>query len=339
MLAFDAVVDEDPRHFGPGLALGELELGVLEIEHALPERLTLLDVFGRHFDGFLHRNHAGDRDDEALARQLGHQLAEALALGGAEQIVGGDPDVVKEQLRGVLRVEPDLVERLAAAEALDLIGFDDEQRDALAARFRIGLRDDDDEIGDLAVRDEGLGAVDPIAVAVLQCRGADRLQVRSGARLAHGDRRDALARAELRQPSPSLFLGAVGEDIGQDDDVVQRQRETLDAVAADLLDQHDVMTEVTARAAIFDRDRDAEQPRFARLPPEGALDLPGLAPLRDALGRGFALEEACGAVGEGDQFGVSAPVAHRGAIRIAPSSRTSSPLKYGLRSISSARLA
>ena len=73
------------------------------------------------------------RDQEALARQLGHQLVEALALLRAEQIVGRHPDVVEEQLRRVLRIEADLVELPAAAEALDLVGLDDEQRDALGA--------------------------------------------------------------------------------------------------------------------------------------------------------------------------------------------------------------
>ena len=64
-----------------------------------------------------------------------------------------------------------------APEAFDLVRLHDQQRDALRAFARIGLGDDDDQVRDLAVGDEGLGAVDPIAVAVADGGGADRLQI------------------------------------------------------------------------------------------------------------------------------------------------------------------
>ena len=107
------------------------------------------------------------RDDQPLLRQFLHQLIEALALLGAEQAFGRQLHVLEEQFGGVGGVQAELLELAAAAEAWRVVGLDHHQRDALGARLRIGLGDDDDQIGVLAVGDEGLGAVEHVAVAGL----------------------------------------------------------------------------------------------------------------------------------------------------------------------------
>ena len=111
-------------------------------------------------------------DQQPLLRQLLHQLDEALPFLVAEQVGGRHAHVVEEQLRRVVGLQADLVEVAAALEALDLVGLDDDQRRALGALRRVGLGDDDDQIGELAVGDEGLRAVDAIVVAVLARRAS-----------------------------------------------------------------------------------------------------------------------------------------------------------------------
>ena len=181
-------------------------------------------------------------------------------------------------------------------------GLDDEQGDALGPFGRIGLGDDDDEIGDLAVGDEGLGAVDPIAVAVPQRGRPHRLQVGAGAGLAHRDRGDALAGDQLGQPLMLLPLGGVGADVGQDDRIVEAGGEAFGALADHLLGDHRIVPEIAAMAAIGLRDADPEQAALARLAPEFALDHPVRAPLRDPLRRRVALEEAADRIREHAQF-------------------------------------
>jgi hypothetical protein len=67
---------------------------------------------------------------------------------------------VEEQLRRVLRLHADLVEVAAALEPFDLSVSTDDQRRALGTELGVGLCDDDDQVGELAVGDEGLRAVD-----------------------------------------------------------------------------------------------------------------------------------------------------------------------------------
>ena len=104
-----------------------------------------------------------------------------------------------------LRVPEEEAHKRALA-AIDLIGLDDDQRGALGAQAGIGLGHDNDQIGGLAIGDEGLLAIDAIVVAVLLGGGLDPLQVRSGARFGHGDGADQFARGQTRQPALLLFL-------------------------------------------------------------------------------------------------------------------------------------
>ena len=65
-----------------------------------------------------------------------------------------------------------ILSRLRPRRKPHLVGLDDHQRHALRALVLVGLADHDDEVGQLAVGDEGLAAVDAVAVAFLERRGA-----------------------------------------------------------------------------------------------------------------------------------------------------------------------
>src|SRR3546814_2885544 len=85
--------------------------------------------------------------------------------------------VLEDQLRRIDALVAQLLQLLRRAEAVALL--DQEEADALVPRPRLGIGlDHDAETLTLdAVRDPGLGAVDRVAFAVLDCAGSDRLQV------------------------------------------------------------------------------------------------------------------------------------------------------------------
>jgi hypothetical protein len=132
-----------------------------------------------------------------------------------------------------LDLEPHLVEVAAAPEAFDLVGLDHHQRGALGSLRRVGLGHDDDQIGVLAIGDEGLRAVDDIVIAVLLGDRLDALQVGAGARFGHRDGADHLARRHFGQPFLFLLFRAEMQDVGRDDGIVQRDAEPVRACAAE----------------------------------------------------------------------------------------------------------
>src|SRR6266851_200111 len=111
--------------------------------------------------------------------------------------------------------------------------------------------DHDHQVGELAVADEGLGAVDHPVIAVHHRAGLDRLQVRAGAGLGHGDGGYELAGAGLGDPLLLLLFVAVVQQVGNDDVVVQREGRARGDGAALLLDQDGVVEEVDAGAAVL----------------------------------------------------------------------------------------
>ena len=76
--------------------------------------------------------------------------------------------------------------------ALGARGLHHEQRQALTAHSA-GARHHDDEVGRLAVGDEGFLAVDDVGIALLLRGGLHALQVGAGAGLGHGDGADHFA--------------------------------------------------------------------------------------------------------------------------------------------------
>src|SRR3546814_18677365 len=81
----------------------------------------------------------------------------------AEAVGDRHADVVEEKLRRIGLVLPDLVEVAAALESF-AVGLDEDDRHASPRRLYpgVGLDADEDQVGVLAVGDEGCGPVDAI---------------------------------------------------------------------------------------------------------------------------------------------------------------------------------
>src|SRR3979409_1390948 len=100
----------------------------------------------------------------------------------------------------------------------------------------------------LSVGDEGLGAVEHVAVAAALRGGAHALQVGAGAGLGHRDRAHELAGGEPGQPALLLLLGAVMQDVGRHDAGMERGPEGVEAAQAELAVGYPLMP-AAARAA------------------------------------------------------------------------------------------
>ena len=211
-------------------------------------------------------------------------VAAALA---AEQVGRGHPDVVEEQLGGVLRVQADLVQLAAAGEA-GHAALRHEQADAVRARLRFGAGHHDHQVGVDPVGDEGLGAVEHPAVAVPDRGGADALQVAACGGFGHRDRADALAGRHRRQPAGLLLLGAQVDEVGDGDVVLQAEprAERRRAHRGELFHHHAAEAEVLrAEAAEPLRYEMADDGLLASRQPGLAVDdvllLPALLVRRD----------------------------------------------------------
>src|SRR4029077_2801376 len=163
-------VGELPGGLGLGRHLGDLVTERLELADRAAERFTLLRVLDRLLDHPLRPRVAAGGGDQALALELPGDVVEAFALL-AEYRTGRDTDVFEGQFAGVGGVHPHLLQLGRDAEpgyvlALLVLQVDDEEGDAGVALLRVGLRDQDDEVGARPVGDEGLRAVDDEFVTV-----------------------------------------------------------------------------------------------------------------------------------------------------------------------------
>ena len=71
-----------------GVPLSKPETRVLELEQALAEGLALAHIGERVLQGCLGGSDGAEADDQALARQLIHEVVETLPLLTAEQVLG-----------------------------------------------------------------------------------------------------------------------------------------------------------------------------------------------------------------------------------------------------------
>ena len=145
------------------------------------------------------------RDADPAAVERGHRDGEALALV-VQQAVAVDVRVLDRDRVRRRRVEAELL--LAAGDA-DVVGVEDEGRDAARARrVRVGAREEEERPGVLGRRDELLRAGDAPAVTVPRRRRAQRAGVGAGLGLGQCERADQLAARERRDEARALFVGA-----------------------------------------------------------------------------------------------------------------------------------
>ncbi|MNO43811.1 hypothetical protein D3C76_340400 [compost metagenome] len=170
-------------------------------------------------------------------------------------------------------------------------GFHSDQADAFGAGGRVGLAHHDDQVGDQAMADEGLAAVDHVLVAIAHGGGAHGLEVAAGARLGHGDGQDQLAGTGTRQPSLFLLFIAAAGDVRGDDIGMHAEIGTTDTGLGEGFVEHRAMAEIATTTAVFARQGDAQQAFAAGLEPGFTVDLARLVP--GGLARyAFALEKA-----------------------------------------------
>jgi hypothetical protein len=299
----DAIVDEGLRHPHLRLAFGQLESRVLQRHEWRTEHLAVAHVGPGLVDGAPHAGHGTDRDQQAFARQLLHQLREALAFLAAQQIRGRHPHAVEKQFGRVEGLLAHLVEQGPAPEALGALGLHHQQGHAFGASISAGLHGDANQARMQAIGDERLGPVDAPAIAIELRLRLDPLQVGAGARLGHGDRGHQLAAGHARQPALLLRLGAIGQDVMRDDTAVHVVAERLRHAVHLLFADHGFGQEAAAATAVFLGDARAQQARSAGLVPDLAIGVVLAAParlVRDAL----ALEETPRAVAQHLQVGI-----------------------------------
>ncbi len=217
------------------------------------------------------------------------------------QVVHRHAHAVEEELAGVLRLQAHLVEPAPAPKArrgvalAQGVGLHHDQRRALGAERLVGLAHHDDDVGVLAVGDEGLGPVDHVVVAVAHGARAHGLQVAARAGLGHRDGADELAGDHLGQPAALLLVGAAFVEVRRDDRRMQTAAEAAEHGARRFHEDHRVVAEVAAAAAVFLRRGCTQQAVGAGFAPGLERHLAFFAPLGRLRHPAFA-EEARGAV-------------------------------------------
>ena len=152
------VVDE----LAPGLDLGGEHGELLADRLLLPERgaegRAGADIVDRQLDRGLRLAHRHGADHRALVLEVAHDRVKAAPLA-AEQVLGGNPALLENELGRVRGAPAVLVESAADTEARRAL-LDQEHRDRLRGLARrIGLGRDAVEIGMDAIGDEHLRAV------------------------------------------------------------------------------------------------------------------------------------------------------------------------------------
>ena len=239
------------------------------------------------------RGHAVHRNREPLLRQVCREVLKRLAFV-PEQVRCRHPDIGEEQLGRVLAVHPDLFEIAPAFEARHATLHDQQRHTGVAFR-RIGLGGDDHEVGVDPVRNEGLGSVEDVFVAVAHRRGGDPGQVGPRTGFGHGDRGDQRAGSDPRQPSCRLLGRGVLDEVRGGDVVVEGQPEPgpRHPGGCDLLADDLVETEVMATAAsVLFRDRHPDESELAGSSEHLAGDDPCSLPV-EKMGSDLVGHECC----------------------------------------------
>ena len=214
LLLHGSGVDQELSSLHPGVHLGQLELGVLELGDTLTELDTLLGVLDGLLHGALAQTQSLRGDTDTAAVQSLHGDLEALTLL-AQHTVLGDDAVLENQVTGGAATDTHLLLVLTLREAG--VGlFHHEGGDLLHGTATLvggltGDGDDDEGISHVAVGDEALGAVEDVVLAglVQYSGGLLALCVGTGAGLGQAESTDLLAGQQVRQILLLLSLGTV----------------------------------------------------------------------------------------------------------------------------------
>ena len=234
-------------------------IGVLKTARSLAYAVALLEGVAGQAEGERRRH-------DALGVEPGEQLHEAAVLV-ADERVGGQPDVVDEDLELVLRRD-DLHRDRGGLEALGVGRHDEQARLELAGPGVLGARDDEHVVGLVDAGDPDLAAVEHPAVAVAARGGGDVVGVGAGVGLGDREGHRAGAVAQAGQPLLLLRLGAVAGDDRAADRRADDHQQQRAALRGELLADRGDVADAAAPAAVLLGDVDAEVAVLADLEPE-----------------------------------------------------------------------
>jgi hypothetical protein len=197
----------------------------------------------------------GPRDAVARLREAAERTFQTLHVRQAVRV--RHAHVVEEQAARHRRAQAHLLVDFLRRKTLG-VRRHDEALDAV-----IGLRPDDRDVGEIAVGDPHFGAVDdPVAAVLLRAR-LHVGRVGAAVRFGQAEAADDLARRHLRQPVLLLLFAAVGVDRIHAQRRLHRGEAADAGIAAfEFLAGQAIADAVHARAAVFGRQRRAEQAEF-----------------------------------------------------------------------------
>ena len=247
--------------------LGQLELDRLVLDDRLAEGVPDLRVGDAQLKGAEGDSAAAGGDVDPADLDPVHHLVEALARGPAENPVGGDADVMQDQLGRVDALVAHLLDlprhgqaryRGVGAEARLLLDQESGHVPVRRVVALVGPAQHRHQVGGAAVGQPHLLAVDHVVVpARLPVPlhslgpGADRRDIRAHARLRHGEGAAHVAGRHPGQEVLLLLLCAVLADHVGDDEVGVDDARHRHPAAGDLLHHQRVGEQRLAQAAVL----------------------------------------------------------------------------------------
>ena len=302
-----AAVDVDARDLDLGGGLGEREAVGLEGADGLAEGVALLDVVERDLQRALGAGHRGDRDRQALLRQVAHQQLQP-AADLADHVLGRHRDVVEEQLGGVLALAADLLELAPAREALGVGGHGEQRHPVAPVRAATITRS--------AWMPLETNVLEPLSRQTSPSHLASEAIARRsepvpGSVIAITGTVSPVVTA--RQPARALLV--VGQ-LGQvrRDDVVDQREVVRDraGVGALLVDDRVEAEVLDPEPAVLLGRREGDEALLGRLAPEAAVDHARGLPLL-GLGHGLLAQEAADRLAEVLVLGLEDRPTHAGS--------------------------
>ena len=246
------------------LHVGDLGLGHLEGADRRAKRLALLHIGQRGLIGRARNAHCLGGNADPACIEHAHRSLEALAFR-AQHLVRLRYVIGELNLAGGRGADAELGLGLAAMEA-GARRINHESSNAARALVRLGHREQHDVLGHRAGGDPALLAIDDeAAIALLDRTATHGRGIRTGLRLGQRERADVRAFSDCAHVQLLLRLGAVLQDAGAEQRIVDRHDGGVRAIGGGNLDHRQrIADRVHAGAAVLGRHLDAHQAVLAQ---------------------------------------------------------------------------
>src|SRR5712692_11470932 len=185
------VMHQAARRFDFRLHIRQHPLNSLKLADSFPKSAALLGVLHGFFQRALRQSHGERTDANAPAVERTERNLQSLPFF-AKATLRRNFAIVQNNLYGGRRKLAHLFFVPTNAEALEA-RFDQKSRNALPARFRIGLRKNDEDAGDAAVGHPSLRAVQPVAAVALHRARLNSRRIGAGLWLGQAKRAEDFA--------------------------------------------------------------------------------------------------------------------------------------------------